>query len=70
MQQKVIRAGNSTAVTVPAEFVKSIGVKIGDMVEVQAFPEKGKVTYTFSGARQLALEPRLFGKKSQGAKRP
>lgn len=63
MQQKVIRAGNSTAVTVPAEFVKSVGVKIGDMVEVRTFPERGKVNYTFSGARQLTLEPRLFGKK-------
>jgi len=69
MQQKVIRAGNSTAVTVPAEFVKSVGVKIGDIVEVRTFPEKGQVNYTFSGARQLTLGPRLFGKKPQVEKK-
>lgn len=70
MQKKVIRAGNSTAVTVPAEFVKSVGVKIGDMVDVRTAPEKGRVIYTFSGARQLTLEPRLFREKPSVTKKP
>jgi antitoxin component of MazEF toxin-antitoxin module len=63
MLQKVIRAGNSTAVTVPAQFVKKVGIKIGDTVKVRLNLEKGLVTYTFSGVRQLALRSSLFKKK-------
>jgi len=55
MKQKVIKAGNSTAVTVPSSFVKMVGVKIGDSVKVNSKPETGKVTYTFSGVHQLKL---------------
>ncbi|MBI2009563.1 MAG: AbrB/MazE/SpoVT family DNA-binding domain-containing protein [Candidatus Chisholmbacteria bacterium] len=55
MKQKVIRAGNSTAVTVPAEFVRMVGVKVGDTTTVSTYPEKGKITYTFAGVRQLRL---------------
>ena len=58
MKQKVIRAGNSTAVTVPAEFVKMVGVKVGDTVSVRVHPDTGRVTYIFSGVHQL----RLLGK--------
>lgn len=60
MRQKVIRAGNSSAVTVPAEFIKTVGAKIGDTVDVETSPEKGKVTYTFSGVRQLAINSKLL----------
>lgn len=60
MKQKIIRAGNSTAVTVPADFVKKVGVKIGDDVLVKTNLETGKVTYTFSGVRQLAFRNSLF----------
>lgn len=56
MRHKVIRAGNSTAVTVPAKFVRRVGVRIGDDVEVETDIEKGEVTYKFSGVRQLALK--------------
>ena len=55
MWQKVLKAGNSTAVTVPAKFVKQVGVKIGDIVRVKVEPETGKVIYTFSGVHQLRL---------------
>jgi bifunctional DNA-binding transcriptional regulator/antitoxin component of YhaV-PrlF toxin-antitoxin module len=60
MRQKVIKAGNSTAVTVPSKFVKRIGVKIGDTVEVKTDLEKGQVKYIFSGIRQLALKGSLL----------
>lgn len=55
MEQKVIRAGNSRAVVVPARFAKMVGVKCGDMVKVRDYPETGKVVYTFSGVHQLKL---------------
>lgn len=55
MAQKVIKTGNSAAVTIPAEFVKDLGVRIGDQVKVRLEKDKGKVIYTFSGAKQLSL---------------
>ncbi len=65
MKQKVIRAGNSTAVTVPAHFVKMVGVKVGDTVIVTEKPESGKVIYEFSGSYQLnLLKPSRSGKSS------
>jgi antitoxin component of MazEF toxin-antitoxin module len=62
MSQKVIRAGNSKAVTIPANFVKTVGIKIGDTVEVTTSPEKGQITYTFSGVRQLSITSKLLRK--------
>lgn len=68
MRQKVIKAGNSTAVTVPADFVKNIGINVGDSVDVKTFPERGQVTYTFSGVRQLAINSKLLKKRKTSAK--
>ena len=67
-QQKVIKTGNSTAVTVPAEFVKKVGIRIGDNVEVETSLEKGEVTYTFQGVRQLVLKNTLFKKRKTSKK--
>lgn len=55
MIQKVIKTGNSTAVTIPSAFVKDLGIRIGDQVKVQVDPEKGRVIYLFSGVKQLPL---------------
>lgn len=55
MKQKVIQSGNSLAVTIPSQFVKAVGIKPGDQVEVEPKLEEGKITYTFSGVRQLTL---------------
>lgn len=55
MIQKVIRTGNSLAVTIPSGFVKSVGIKSGDQARVELEPEFGKVTYFFLGAKQLPL---------------
>lgn len=56
MRQKVIRSGkHSLAVTVPAPFVHSLGIKAGDSVSVFTNIEKGVVNLKFSGAVQLPL---------------
>lgn len=55
MKQKVIQSGNSLAVTIPSQFVKAVGIKPGDQVEVTPKLEEGKIVYTFSGVRQLTL---------------
>lgn len=63
MKQKIMRSGNSAVVTVPADFIKAVGTKIGDEVEVEVIPEKGKVIYKFSGVSQLPLSKAFLKKK-------
>lgn len=58
-----MRSGNSAVVTVPADFVKAVGIRIGDNVEVKAAPEKGQITYKFSGITQLPLSKNFLKKK-------
>lgn len=50
-----MRVGNSIGITVPAKFVKSVGIKVGDTVKVKTILETGQVIYTFKGAKQLSL---------------
>lgn len=54
-KQKIIRTGNSLAVTIPSAFVQAIGVKAGQEVLVHIEPDNGRVVYSFSGAKQLPL---------------
>ena len=55
MAQKIIKTGNSLAVTIPSEFVKLIGIRAGDEVKLEVESEKAKVSYFFSGMQQLPL---------------
>ena len=63
MAQKVIKTGNSAAVTLPADFVKDLGIRIGDPVKVKLDPENNKVVYLFSGTKQLLLSESFLKKK-------
>lgn len=60
--QKVLQTGNSLAVVIPSRFIKVIGVKRGDQVEVETYADEGKMTIIFSSSRQLSLE--LSSKKA------
>lgn len=62
MVQKVIRTGNSLAVTIPSDFVKSVGIRAGDTVRVKAEPDSGIVTCSFTGAKQLLLSEFILKK--------
>ena len=55
MAQKIIKTGNSAAVTIPAEFFDALGLKIGDWVEARMDYKKGTVTFKFPNSRQLPL---------------
>ncbi|KKS80431.1 MAG: hypothetical protein UV54_C0006G0006 [Candidatus Beckwithbacteria bacterium GW2011_GWA2_43_10] len=55
MSQKVMRVGNSIGVTVPSQFVKTVGIRVGDSVKVKTILETGQVIYTFQGVKQLSL---------------
>lgn len=53
--QKIIKAGNSLAVTVPSEIVKTFGLKPGDTVEVLRDFKDPQLLVKFSGSHQLSL---------------
>jgi len=55
MKQKVMKVGNSVVVTVPVDFVRKSGIRVGDKVTVSPDIKRGKVTYKFSGIQQLSL---------------
>ena len=67
-KQKIIKTGNSLAVTIPSDFVKGVGVKAGQGVEVKVEPDTGRVIYTFSGAKQLPLSRNFASKPRQKLK--
>jgi len=58
-----MKVGNSLGVTVPADFVTNIGIKAGDMVEVEKEIEKGKLIYKFSGIQQLQIAANFLNKE-------
>lgn len=55
MAQKIIRTGNSAAVTLPAKLLKTLNLKVGDPIEVEINYPKGEITFRFIAARQLPL---------------
>ncbi len=59
MLKKVIRSGNSLAVTIPAIFTKNEGIKAGDEVKISIDRSTKSITYTFLGDTQLLLSPKL-----------
>jgi len=62
-EKKIIRTGNSLAVTIPSDFVKAVGIRAGQDVSVKVQPETGQVIYTFSGTKQLSLSQNFIKQK-------
>lgn len=65
MTQKVIKTGNSAALTIPAEFVRDLGIKIGDPVKTRMGKDKGWITYYFAGAKQLPLSENFLHRQKK-----
>jgi antitoxin component of MazEF toxin-antitoxin module len=63
MTQKIIKTGNSAAVTIPAEILKALNLQIGDRTEAKMSFADGSITYTFPEIRQLRLEETKRKKK-------
>jgi antitoxin component of MazEF toxin-antitoxin module len=55
MRQKVLKSGNSLAVSIPARFCRTLGIKPRDAVLVQADYVNGTVQYTFKFSSQPPL---------------
>jgi len=54
--RKVIKTGNSLALTVPNKVIKSFDIKEGDLAQYKVNSSKTSITYTFTGhPRQLSL---------------
>lgn len=54
--RKVIKTGNSLAITIPSKSIKSFNIKEGDPVIIKINHSKASITYIFSGhPRQLSL---------------
>ena len=54
--RKVIKTGNSLALTIPSKSIKDFNIKEGDIVLVKINRSKAMINYTFSGhPRQLSL---------------
>ncbi|MDD3999066.1 MAG: AbrB/MazE/SpoVT family DNA-binding domain-containing protein [Candidatus Shapirobacteria bacterium] len=54
--RKVIKTGNSLALTIPNKVIKSFDIKEGDLAQYKISSSKTSITYTFSGhPRQLSL---------------
>jgi len=56
MKRKVIKTGNSLAVTIPAEFVKEVNINIGDEVECETNVQESRIKLKFlKKAKQISL---------------
>jgi hypothetical protein len=54
--RKVIKTGNSLAITVPSQCLKDFDVKEGDIAQIKINRPRSSITYFFSGhPRQLSL---------------
>lgn len=57
--QKIIKAGNSLAITLPSRLVKALGLRSGDPVQVEISLDQTQIYYRFDSPRQLTLGSRL-----------
>jgi antitoxin component of MazEF toxin-antitoxin module len=54
--RKVIKTGNSLAITIPAKTISDFSLKEGDIAQVRVNKTKTAITYFFTGhPRQLSL---------------
>lgn len=54
--RKVIKTGNSLALTLPNKIIKSFDIKEGDLAQYKINSSKTSITYLFTGhPRQLSL---------------
>jgi antitoxin component of MazEF toxin-antitoxin module len=60
---KVLKTGNSLAVTIPKRFVKMVGISPGQDVKIEKRPQKGELLIKFEGVKQLVISDRILNSK-------
>lgn len=63
--QKVIKSGNSLAVTVPKKFAQAMGIHKGDNVKIERRIDRGQLILHFSGVQQMTLSGNILAKRSK-----
>jgi len=63
MKQTLIKVGHSLMVVVPAAFIREVGAKAKDRVEVTTVPNKGEIKIKFSPISQLCFSEDFFKQK-------
>jgi len=64
MRRKIIRTGNSVAVTIPSGFVKEVGINIGDEAELEMDVQKSEMKVQFfKKPKQISLFSEQKSKK-------
>ena len=66
MKQKIIKTGNSAAVTIPVEFFDALCLRYGDPAEATLDSETGTIIYSFPNGRQLPLASSDANEKETG----
>lgn len=55
MDQKILKTGNSLAVSIPSDFVKVLGLRAGLTVKVRVDQPSARLIVTFENTGQLPL---------------
>jgi antitoxin component of MazEF toxin-antitoxin module len=64
VKRKIIKTGNSLAVTIPSAMAEEWGINTSDDVQVKVIWEKKKLVYTFSSkSKQMPLFKKKTSKK-------
>jgi antitoxin component of MazEF toxin-antitoxin module len=74
MVQKIIKVGNSYALTIPRELVKALNLTDANIVEVETDTDNGTMTVDFQPAEQLEntatiIDPEIYEVAKQLLKR-
>lgn len=59
MTQKILKVGNSYALTIPSSFVKELGLKAGDLLQIEANPEQSRLTVTHAKKESKVNTPEV-----------
>lgn len=62
--RKVIKTGNSLAITIPSKSIKDFDIKEGDLAQFKVNVSKASITFVFTGhPRQLSLIDKTNSKR-------
>ncbi len=60
MAQKIIRIGSSVGVTIPKDILEQLGMRVGDIVRMDASHDHRRITIETAGQSHNKIDPRLI----------
>jgi putative addiction module antidote len=58
MVQKIIQVGNSAAITLSKQYLKTMGLSAGDQVETEFYPETKKIVISLPETKKETINDR------------